>query len=142
MTPAQFSAWSERFFPPRKQIGDAMAREIGIDKGPAKRRREGSISVSKHEALACAHYALGFPLPTPAGDVEAFARWFGRHFATANSVNLWLDLSNGFISFRLRGYAMRGEERVSTVPDATLIRALDWVHRVGPVAPWFEETGQ
>lgn len=138
MTAAQFSEWSERHFPARRRIGDAMEQAVGLSKQAARRRREGDVKVSKQEALACAHYAMGFPMPAPAGDVEAFSRWFAARFVTAYSVNAWLELGGGAITHCLRGFVLRDGSRFEALPDATLIRALDWVWRVGPVVPWFE----
>lgn len=138
MTPDQFAQWCERFFPSGRQIGDAMERAIGVPKRAAKMRRDGLIVISKTEALACAHYAMGFPVPTPPGNTEAFAEWLASRFVAANAVNGWLELSGGYVANRVRGFVLRDGVRHPAPADVGMIRALDWVYRVGPVVPWIE----
>lgn len=99
----------------------------------------GKRPVAKTEALAMAHYAAGRPLPCPVGDSEAFDAWFTPRFGAVDAVASWLGLRGEYISDRRRGYDIALGERKERLPDATLLRALDWVWTYGPWCPYGEQ---
>jgi hypothetical protein len=135
MTREQFEAWWARCNAgPRKLRLDAS--EVGISREMARARIEGRQRVRKIEALAIAHHALGFPMPIEAGSVRAFNDWFMPRFVTREPLNDWLDLGPGTLGLYLQGYTIKQGKRWDRIPDACMIRAVDWVYRVGPVCPW------
>jgi hypothetical protein len=78
----------------------------------------------------------GLPLPCPIDSGEAFSEWFAPRFGTAGPVSRALELNPKFIPERLNGYVVRDGAREARSPGSTLLRALDWVWRVGPYSPY------
>jgi hypothetical protein len=142
MTCEEFAAFADRFFPLQKAGGGVkpLAKHIGV----AMKRRRAIIAgepVRKIEALACAHYAAGLPLPIAPGDVRAFHEWFHGVFGAARAVGIALGISHGYIPERLAGYELAGGARRARSPDEQLIRALDWMRRMGAVSPYGDRLG-
>lgn len=140
MTPETFGAFQDRFFPLNGRKGPKIADEIGLSGAQARERRSGRLPVKKYEALSCAHYALGFPIPLTltdgVADTDDFQAWFAPRFGMTPPVNGWLDLAEHSLAALMRGYQSRGAGRIPRLADAGHLRALDWVWRVGPVVPW------
>lgn len=138
MTRDQFADWiTVQSFAARRR-GDPVkpAEATGISSHQRLSILRGVRAVEKTEALACAHYAMQLAMPVPAGDVEGFADWCGRTFGAVNEVTKWLDLPGNYITDRMRGFDVRKGVRHEVAPGAGLIRALDWVARVGPICPY------
>lgn len=144
LTPEQFQTWLAEAKALAKARGDGLkpADVLGLTAFQIRAMasgyggKEATGVRSKAIALACAHYAAGMPLPIPAGDAAALDAWFRPRFGGVDRVVQWLGMSKKTLSDRLRGYSLRGEERVTREPEAYLIRALDWLHVVGPVCPY------
>lgn len=109
---------------------------IGLSRPQLARRLRGLQRVTKAEALACGHYLLGFPLPVSASDPELFAEWFYPRFGGTERIGTWLEIQPSRISDRLRGYDVREGLHAPRAPEVWLMRALDWVSRMGPVCPY------
>lgn len=141
MTTEEFTTWLERNFPLRKRsatIGLAEAIGIGV------RRRATLLAggaVWKIEALAMAHYAAGLPLPVPVGDVDAFSTWVMQKFGAVRAVTAALDLGPTYVSDRMRGYDINNGGRLVREPEVDIIRALDWVWRMGAFSPYGQRAG-
>lgn len=118
-----------------KLRGKVLSERLEIGKKRLKAIREGS-PISRVEALACAHYQLGLALPVPAGDVEAFGPWVNARFGAFEAIGNFLGIRGDDITNRIRGYDTRKGGRVPCKPGPQLIRALDWVYRVGPSCPF------
>lgn len=136
MTPAEFAAFIERHFPVRSNRAGRLQSELGIARSRRHAILEDGAPVGKAEALACAHYALGLPLPIPPGDTTAFAGWIEPRFGLVSALTAALDVAPRYITSRLKGYEVTSRGRRERLPDAGLIRALDWVWRVGPISPY------
>jgi hypothetical protein len=106
---------------------------LDVNSWVSRRRKEG---VSKVEALACAHYHARFDVPTPPGDVNAFAIWVNDTFGAARRIGEWLDLTNTIITDRMRGFDIDLGRRRVRAPEIDLIRAMDFVARCGPFVPY------
>lgn len=135
MTAAEFEACSRPY---------RMA-EVAAQTGVTQWRRRAILAgdpVRKVEALAFAHWTAGLPLPVPAGEVEAFAAWVERCFGLTAPVTRALGLRDrDHILDRVRGYTMRSGRRSPRQPEAGLIRAMDWCHRIGPISPYGDRLG-
>lgn len=140
MTTEEFAAWIEKNFPMRQRGATGrMMDAVGFGKA----RRASLLAgerVRKVEALAMAHYGAGLPLPCPVGDVDAFSTWATEKFGAVRVVNAALELSESYVTDRMRGYDINGG-RVPREPDALLIRALDWVWRMGAFSPYGQRPG-
>lgn len=153
MTPAEFGTWiTEQTWAWRRRAKDGPPEPrplpaVGINATHSSSNRKlhllrGTRAVSKIEALAMAHYAHRFPLPFDVGDVAAFADWFPPRFALAGGIAEWLEYRAVDLTDRLRGFDVRDGQRWARAPEAGLIRALDWVWRVGPFCPYGEPQGR
>lgn len=147
MTTEEFTAWWNnakalakrmRWSTTHAQTDLEMAPSRMIQlKNPAK-VAEKNLRVSKVEALACAHYALVLPKPVANGDHQALAAWFESRFLAVGRVAAYLDMRTETLTARLKGWDLIRGERVPRPPEGSLIRALDWIHRMGPVCPYGE----
>lgn len=132
MATAEFTDWFNDFRRNRRtlvqeQIGMATSRRGAILDG---------ARITKVEALAIAHYRAGLQPPVLPGDTEGFRTWFDAWFGGPMVMNKVLELSRTYINERLSGYAVTSNGRAARLPDVGLIRALDWVLRVGPFSPY------
>lgn len=141
MSGPEFAAWMKEAKAVLKVRGlahgssyTAVEEALGI--GPDTRRSFARNGAPKLVALACAHVLFGFALPVPPEDPEAFDAWYRPRFMTAASVADWLQVDGGWIGARLSGFETLKGERVERLPPAYLIRALDWLWRMGPVSPY------
>lgn len=136
MTTAEFSAWLDVHFPPRKKgAKDGLMRELGM----TTRRRAailGGAPITKVEALACAHYATGRAMPVPPRDTEAFSGWVEAQFGATKAICKTLNLGKDYIADRVRGYDSTAHGRMERLPEPDLIRAMDWCLHVGPFSPY------
>lgn len=133
MSTAEFQHWHATHFEWRRR-GPKLKDELGIAKTRRLALRDGA-AVTKIEALAFAHYAAGLPLPcelTP----DDLADWFAPRFSASEGVAAVLHMKADTLLAKMRGYAMKAGVRVAREPDVTLLRALDWVWRVGPFSPY------
>lgn len=138
MTPAEFERWmTVEVLMARKAKTKVSAMEaVGLSPYLKLKIMRGERPVAKSEALAMAHYSAGRDLPTPIGDVEAFAAWFYPRFGSVSEIASWLEIRADYVGDRLRGYDIALGERKERTPDATLLRALDWVWTFGPWCPY------
>lgn len=139
MTPIQLQAFllSHDFL--AKRLGQEKALALLPElKSPKLDYLRGIRPVPKMIALACAHVQACFEMPIPAGDVPAFDRWFTEHFGHAAGVTEFLDVAESYITDRIRGYDMSRTGRQARLAGPALIRALDWVRRMGPFCPFGE----
>ena len=132
MTVAEFEAWRARF----KLRGAKLFEVTSIGRHRLASIRERGEPISRVEALACAHYALGLDQPVASGDVEAFAAWAAPRFGAFEALGAWLQVRGDWITDRMRGYDLRGGKRIERTPEGSLIRAMDYVWRVGPSCPY------
>lgn len=139
MTQAEFGAWAQQHFPTgRKTAGLTMEVAVGITKKRRKSILEGS-EVTPTEALAMAHFStLGWARPIMPGNAEVFSAWYTPKFGAALPAAMVLEIKDATISDRLRGYALKRGARHERLPEIGLIRALDWLYRVGPFCPYGE----
>lgn len=137
MTTAEFEAFRERLQLGRRGRTGLLQSELNIGKGRLKAILDGS-PISRLEALACAHFSLGFEMPIRPGEPAAFAAWVAPRFGETKPVCKWLQLRTDHIVDRMVGYDLVNGKKLARVPQADLIRALDWVYRVGPVSPYGE----
>lgn len=142
MTLEEFAAWRAThriddmrfgYIRTREAIGMASSRIKALVAGL---KGEPVTPISVIEALACAHFSMGLKPPVPAGDVEAFSEWFGPRFGAVEPLARWLKVRGETITDRLRGYDMRDGRRRDRLPEIDMIRAMDWIWRVGPVCPF------
>ena len=109
---------------------------IGLSGTQFRRRLKGAKRITKSEALACSHYLLGWATPVPAGDSAAFADWFYPRFGGTECIGEWLEVRPRALCDRLRGFEVRDGQRIKRGPETSLVRALDWVWRIGPACPY------
>lgn len=136
MTREEFVAFEAVHFPPGKRVKASMIDEIGIGRGRRYRILSEGAPITKIEALAMAHYATIRTLPIPANDPPAFAAWMDANFGSVFPVTETLQLNSKYVYNRARGHEVRGAGRLERLPEAALIRALDWIRRVGPYSPY------
>ena len=104
----------------------------------AKRQAEKGITVSRSEAMACAHYLMDLPKPcTP----EGLADWFWPRFGAFANVAPLFDMQAVAFSSRINGYVIEDGVKKIVVPEGHFIRALDWIWRFGPTNPYGERPG-
>lgn len=116
----------------RQELAMPKTRRLAILRGER---------ITKVEAMACAHWAAALPMPVAPGDVPAFQAWVAREFGLTNTLGAALDVHTAVIRERMRGYALHAGRRVARLPEAGLIRALDWCRRVGPFSPYGDRLG-
>lgn len=132
MTTAEFADWVAGF---RKNDRGLIQTAVGIAPSRRKSILDGA-PISRTEALAIAHYRAGLPLPLPVGDVAAFGAWVVPRFGPVRALSRTLGLSEDYINDRLNGFDITHSARVIRTPEVSLIRAMDWVWRVGPISPY------
>ncbi len=138
MTADQFSRWHIGEMAIRRKLANEIrpAADLGISATVRAGYLNGSQTIPKIIALACAHISAGHALPVPAEDHELFAHWFHPRFGAVESITDFLDMGKSQIADRLKGYQMVEGVRRVRQPGPALIRALDWVYRVGPFCPY------
>lgn len=153
MTPAEFDRWIvDQNAVRRARIRRTKATDeptifeaIGMNSSGGRSRKStllrGVQPFTLVEALACAHYAQGLPLPVQPGDVGGFAAWFEERFHGGAGITDWLGVNHNHVSDRCRGFSLRDGRRVDRAPEIDIIRALDWVWRFGPFCPYGEPAG-
>lgn len=132
MTAEEFGRWLETYTPgkrgePLRQVGIARSRRAAI--------LDERMPIKAIEALAIAHYRAGLPVPCELAP-EAFEAWFTPRFGYAAAVANVLGVNGRLITEQMRGFAVTSAGRAQRLPDITLVRALDWVWRVGPISPY------
>ncbi|AKU43505.1 hypothetical protein CPT_Sansa101 [Caulobacter phage Sansa] len=145
MTPEEFADWVQGAKALAMRLGrgtthpyqDLQIAPLRVKKlkNPKLMAAEGLI-IKKGEALACAHYLMNFPKPVDNGDVEGFADWFDRRLKSVNLIAPYLNMGADTLGSRLRGYDVVRDQRVERKPEGWLIRALDWIDRMGPICPY------
>lgn len=115
---------------------------IGLSRPQLARRLRGVQRITKAEALACGHYLPGFPLPVAGPEPELLAEWFYPRFGGTERIGTWLEIQPSRVADRLRGYDVREGVRIPRAPEVWLMRALDWVSRMGPVCPYGASAAQ
>jgi hypothetical protein len=138
MTPAQFNDFLlAQDFLAKKKGTPKPVDALGL-KAVKMDYLRGARAVTKVHALAMAHFAAGLPMPIEPENTEAFDQWFTERFGQAAPVTAFLDVSQSYITDRLRGFDITTKGRAVRLPSAALIRALDWVLRFGPFCPYGE----
>lgn len=135
MTTNEFEYFLGEHFQPNTKRAANLASFLGI----GKRRRAAMLAgarITKVEAMACAHYATGQLVPLMVGSVALFEAWITKSFGAAKPLADALGVADSYILDRMKGYAFTRGQRVERVPDVTIIRAIDWVWRVGPFSPY------
>lgn len=145
MTPEEFKTWigiAKALAKQRKEPIAVAQHDLGLTKGriydlqrPERVALRG-LKISKMEALACAHYVMGFDHPVPPGDADALSAWFEPRFGNVTNAAAFLDVTDSWLGARLRGWMLSRGNRKVTLPEGFLVRALDWVWRVGPICPY------
>lgn len=142
MTTEEFVTWlNQHFKPGRRTDGYTMEYAVGIS---AHRRRQlaAGAPVLKMEAMAMAHYAIfGRRLPiSHQPSTEEFAAWTAANFGSVERIAMALGRKREYVATRVVGYALMGggAGRTPRHADAGLIRAMDWMLRVGPFSPYGE----
>lgn len=147
MTPERFETWLKEAKAISKARGDGLTvneilglttRQIKAMKSGLNNRPARGVT-SRAIALACAHYTMGLEMPVPAEDWRALDAWYRPRFGGTDRVIRWMRVNEKTLADRLRGYSLRGEERVAMEPEAYWVRALDWLYTVGPVCPYGEK---
>ena len=110
---------------------------IGINAPVAKRIITGERPIRKVEALSVYHFLMGWRPPPLVDEPESFRIWFEGVFGDAqNPVGDWLELSSqARILDYMRGHTVIMGRTFDRRPGVALVRALDWVRRVGPIVP-------
>jgi hypothetical protein len=120
----------------RRGSTERLREDLGMTSLRRQKLLNGSAEASKIEALACAHLSLRFPMPVPAGDCAAFGRWVMPRFGAVEPVADFLGVRGAYILDRVKGFEITRGERRPRSPEPDLIRALDWLWRMGPVNPF------
>lgn len=156
MSLEQFAMWDEtqrvlsrrfKLIKPRLRIGMSERRRLALLQAalPAdvaagiigeEERPPPPTAITTIESLACAHVAIGLPMPIARGDVGEFATWCAERFGHVDDVARCLGVRTDWITDRIRGFDIRGKKREARAPDAGLIRAMDWLAYAGPFNPW------
>lgn len=137
MWPAEFWHWAGGL---RRGERGVFQSETGI--APARRKAiMHGAPISPSEALAIAHYRAGLPVPIEL-ESAAFETWFMPRFGAARPVARVLCVNPETLTDQMRGYALTSGGRALRKPDITLVRALDWVWRVGPFSPYGDRLGE
>lgn len=141
MTAEQFGVWKKqaRNMAKIKGVAEKPVDDLGMahfryrELSSASRQKTKGIAISRPEALACAHYLLGFDKPcTPA----ELADWFYPRFVTFASVAPLLDMTTEAFGWRINGYRIEDGVKKTVVPEGYFIRALDWIWRFGILNPY------
>lgn len=142
MTTDEFNRWFKEqavLHIKRKREGPNPTEALNMNPRRKRQLIHGEDTPSKIEALACAHYAMRFDLPAEAQDDRAFDAWCVEHFGGPNYfLAAWLGITSSALAAAMLGYRMQAGQRVASKPRVALIRALDWVRRMGPVCPYGE----
>lgn len=141
MTGEEFATWLREqaiLHIKRKREGPNPTHAVGIADSRKRKLVHFEDTPTKLEALACAHYAFRFEPPMQPEDQSAFSAWFGEHFGLSNAVAAWLQIAPRYLQNAIEGVRMAAGQRVATRPTITLIRALDWTRRMGPICPYGE----
>jgi len=136
MTPREFEAiWQTFFHRSRKRDPVEI---IGVNYKMAYRVIGGERAVRKTEALAIAHWMMGFDPPPVIGDAYRFGLWFGAIFGDSEStMGDWLELpSYATLADIVRGHSIIAGKRVERTPGVALVRSIDWIRRCGPYTPF------
>lgn len=137
MTPEQFKDWllAQEFLAKKRKdpVKPVLALEIKAQKMDYLR---GKRPISKMHALAMAHYAAGLPMPIEPEDTVAFDHWFTENFGITTGAGEFLDVGQSYIGDRVRGYDITRKGRAERLAGPALIRALDWILRMGPFCPY------
>lgn len=137
MSGAEFAAWEENAKALAKVRGEdrkVAQAVLGISRFQARDYAENGAS--KIIAVACAHYLFGLPMPIAAEDPRAFDAWYRPRFGGTERVGQWLQVNPDWIGARLRGFEVIKDSRHTRLPPAHLIRACDWLWRIGPFCPY------
>jgi hypothetical protein len=137
MSGPEFAAWrtdAKALAKARGHDRDVAGAVLGLSAFQARSLSE--KGASKAVALACAHYLFGLELPIAAEDPRLFEEWYRPRFGGTERVADWLQVNPNWLSARLRGFEVIKDERVERLPPAYLIRACDWLWRVGPFCPY------
>jgi len=143
MTAEEFRVWLDRqrklatrlkLAHPLEDLEMSRNRAKDLQTDAAQKRR--GTRVSKVEALACAHLALGLPKPLENGDTDAFYAYFMARFGVVGRVAEFLHINPENFTDRLRGWSIVRGERVARPVEGYFIRALDWLWSVGPLCPY------
>ena len=137
LTPAEFTRWVAEAKALSKARGDGLLPSaiLGVSTLVIKTLKTKGVT-SKPIALACAHYSMGLAMPVPAGDARQLDLWFRPRFGGTDRVSRWLHTAPKTLMHRLRGYEVRGDDRIDRHPEAYWVRALDWLATVGPICPY------
>lgn len=141
MSAAQFGLWKKqarrlanlqkRTEKPEEDMGIPLNRFYEMS-SPSRRASKG-VYTSRAEAMACAHYLLGYPKPcTP----EGLREWFNPRFGAMPGVLDAIGLESTAFAARLNGYWIDDGVKKIVVAEGYFIRALDWIWRFGPVNPY------
>lgn len=103
------------------------------DLGNARRVEERGLIFSKVEALACAHFLMGFDLPC---EPDGLKEWFWPRLGQMSAVARFLEMSPDALSGWINGYVIRDGVRTPMAPSLADLRALDWTWRCGPFNPY------
>lgn len=136
MTTEEFNAWMDTFTRYRRQ---GACTNVGITAG-RRRAIMGGEKITPAEALAVAHFRAGLPLPC---DLEAadFKAWFMPRFAGLTAICETLAIKPKTLASYLHGYSIDHGQRIARKPARAVVRALDWVWKVGPFSPYGERPG-
>lgn len=141
MTATEFGIWKKQARQLAKITGRkerpvedlGMAEKRFAELSSENRHRAKGISISRSEALACAHYLMNLPKPcTP----EELKEWFWERFGAFAHVAPLLDMTPLAFSSRINGYWIDDNVRKTVVPEGHFIRALDWIWRFGILNPY------
>lgn len=143
MLPSEFFLWRKMARKLARLLGreETPMDDIGFtthrynDLGSESRTKRRGLVISRIEALACAHYVLGFEKPC---DPAGLKDWFWPRFGAMTHICAWLDTDPTEFSGQIEGSYVKDGVRQQVVASGALIRALDWVHRFGPVCPYGE----
>ena len=129
----------QRHFNRSRDHGE-MWGALGISQDTSDRMRSGQRPMRKHEAIVVAHVRLRLPVPD-LYDREVFQAYVADRFGASADLDAWLELPGNCIADVVRGFKMGGGVRQARPVTEGLIRALDWVDRMGPVpAPYGDRT--
>ena len=154
MTAEQFDAWYKTSRAKERAAYSALRASdkntprsplphqiLEVNKIYPVRWRHGDLPIPKPVALACAHYALNYEISYE-NEPEAISAWFAEHGLQATPAARWLGINSNLIEAALRGFRVRAGQRIPYKPRAYMLRALDWMVRVGPFVPYASHASQ
>jgi hypothetical protein len=136
MSGPEFARWRAEIKLVAKARKQAMKAQDFLGVSDFQVRLMEKTGAPKWIALACAHALFGHDLPVPADDVDAFREWYDARFRAVDRVAAWLGVGHKWLSCRMSGFEMVGGQRAERSPSAGLIRACDWLWRMGPYCPY------